>query len=109
MPSEYTVKSGDTLWGIAKQHHVSFQELKRANPQIKHPNQILPGDKVVIPDHLLGNKEVGGDCEGCENKSCIKIILLDEERYPYLGEICQMKRKNKLVREEKLNEQGKAR
>lgn len=47
--SVYTVRSGDTLWGIAKQHGVNLTELIRANPQIKNPNLIYPGNQVTIP------------------------------------------------------------
>lgn len=45
----YTVKKGDTLWGIAQRWGVSLQDLIAANPGIKNPNLIYPGDKVVIP------------------------------------------------------------
>lgn len=45
----YTVAKGDTLWGIAKQYGVSLERLIAANPQIKNPNLILPGDEVKIP------------------------------------------------------------
>lgn len=45
----YTVRKGDTLWGIAKQHGVALTELIAANPQIKNPNLIYPGDRVNIP------------------------------------------------------------
>ena len=47
--SSDTVHKGDTLWGIAKRHGVSLTALISANPQIKNPNLIYPGDKVVIP------------------------------------------------------------
>lgn len=47
--SVYTVVKGDTLWGIARRHGAALAELIRANPQIKNPNLIYPGDKVVIP------------------------------------------------------------
>jgi len=43
------VKKGDTLWAIAKRYGVSLQELTAANPQIKNPNLIYPGDGVKIP------------------------------------------------------------
>ena len=46
---EHTVTSGDTLWGIAKKYGTSLERLLQANPGIKHPNLIHPGDKVVIP------------------------------------------------------------
>jgi len=55
----YVVSSGDTLWGIAEDHHVSLAALEKANPQIgdrKPPapytspwDYILPGEAVEIP------------------------------------------------------------
>jgi len=45
----YTVKKGDTLWGIARKFGVALQELIAANPQIRNPNLIYAGDRVVIP------------------------------------------------------------
>ena len=45
----YTVKKGDTLWGIAKQYGVTLTALIAANPQIKNPNLIYPGDRVRMP------------------------------------------------------------
>lgn len=45
----YTVRKGDTLWGIAKRYDVTLAALIAANPQIKNPNLIYPGDKVLIP------------------------------------------------------------
>ena len=45
----YTVKKGDTLWGIAGRYGVPLTTLIAANPQIKNPNLIYPGDRVNIP------------------------------------------------------------
>ena len=45
----YIVKKGDTLWGIARTYGVKLEKLIAANPQIKNPNLIYPGDKVKIP------------------------------------------------------------
>ena len=45
----YTVRKGDTLWGIAGRYGVALTELITANPQIKNPNLIYPGDEVNIP------------------------------------------------------------
>jgi spore coat assembly protein SafA len=45
----YTVKSGDTLWDIARAHGVSLSALERANPQIANPDLIFPGQHVIIP------------------------------------------------------------
>ena len=45
----YSVVSGDTMWGIAKQYSVDLEDLLRANPGIKNPNLIHVGEEVVIP------------------------------------------------------------
>ena len=45
----YIVQKGDTLWGIAKRYGVALSALIAANPQIKNPNLIYPGDRVQIP------------------------------------------------------------
>lgn len=45
----YTVVRGDTLWGIANRYGVTLSALLAANPQIKNPNYIVVGDRVVIP------------------------------------------------------------
>ena len=45
----YTVKRGDTLWGIARRCGVTWSSLVPANPQIKNPNLIYPGNEVRLP------------------------------------------------------------
>ena len=45
----YIVEKGDTLWGIAKRYGVTLSALIAANPQIKNPNLIYPGNEVRIP------------------------------------------------------------
>ena len=45
----HTVRKGDTLWGIARQYGVGLTALIRANPQIKNPNLIYPGEEVKVP------------------------------------------------------------
>jgi len=45
---DYTVKPGDTLGEIARQHDVSISELVGAN-DISNPNLIYPGQRLVIP------------------------------------------------------------
>jgi len=47
--STYTVRSGDTMWKIANKHQVGLSELIAANPQIKNPALIYPGQKLTIP------------------------------------------------------------
>ena len=43
------VYSGDTLWGIARRCGVTLSSLIAANPQIKNPNLIYPGNEVRLP------------------------------------------------------------
>ena len=45
----YTVKSGDTMWKIAVRYEIGISEIISANPQIKNPNLIYPGQKINIP------------------------------------------------------------
>jgi nucleoid-associated protein YgaU len=46
---QYTIKSGDQLWAIAKYFNITLANLEAANPQIKDPSQIQAGDKLNIP------------------------------------------------------------
>lgn len=45
----YTVVSGDTMWKIAVKYQVGISEIIAANPQIKNPDYIYPGQKITIP------------------------------------------------------------
>lgn len=46
----YTVKSGDTLGGIANHYHISWQKLTKYN-HIANPNFIYQHELVCIPGH----------------------------------------------------------
>lgn len=45
---EYTVAKGDTLSKIAKKNDLTLSVLLALNPQIKNPNRIYPGQKIVV-------------------------------------------------------------
>ena len=47
-PKTYTVRSGDTLWGIAMDHGMTLAQIIALNPQIKNPNLISIGQTVYI-------------------------------------------------------------
>lgn len=49
----HTVQPGDSLWRIARKYGVTLNELIAANPQIKDPNLIYPGQVINIP--LIGS------------------------------------------------------
>lgn len=45
----HTVVRGDTMWKLAVKYEVGTSEIIAANPQIKNPDLIYPGDRLVIP------------------------------------------------------------
>ncbi len=46
---EYKVKSGDSMWKIAKNNGVTLNKLIDANPQVKNPDLIYPNDIIYVP------------------------------------------------------------
>ncbi len=55
--STYTVQRGDSIWKIAAKHQVGMSEIIAANPQIKNPNLIYPGQKLTIPAVTTSSQE----------------------------------------------------
>jgi Ca2+-binding RTX toxin-like protein/LysM repeat protein len=53
---EYTVTAGDTLSKIAKARGLTLKQLMDANPEIKNPNLIVPGQKIRIPQLNEGER-----------------------------------------------------
>ncbi|HZG88118.1 MAG TPA: SafA/ExsA family spore coat assembly protein [Paenibacillus sp.] len=49
-PDIYTVAPGDSMWKIAVRYEIGLSEIIEANPQIKDPRWIYPGDKLTIPN-----------------------------------------------------------
>lgn len=47
--TSYTVVKGDSMWKIAVRYEVGLSEIIAANPQIKDPNLIYPGQVLTIP------------------------------------------------------------
>ena len=45
----YVVKSGDTMYKIARAYGISLNALIKANPQISNPNVLTPGQVIFIP------------------------------------------------------------
>ncbi len=44
----YTLKSGDTLWGLARANGLTLSQLLALNPQIKNPNIYYVGDVIRL-------------------------------------------------------------
>ncbi len=49
MALDHTVVRGDTMWKLAVRYQVGTREIILANPQIKNPNLIYPGQRLTIP------------------------------------------------------------
>ncbi len=50
-PLIYTVQKGDTLWGLAQKflnNPADWRKIWHANPQVRNPNLIFPGDQLEI-------------------------------------------------------------
>lgn len=53
--SNCSVKSGDSIWGIAKRYHIDFKDLKELNKDLfKDLNMIYPEEKVDLPNYEHG-------------------------------------------------------
>ncbi len=53
----YTIKKGDTIWKIAKNHGVSTDDIIKIN-NIKDAASIKPGQQLIIPTGFSGNRVV---------------------------------------------------
>jgi len=54
----YTIKKGDTLSEIARDHGTTLKAVKEANPQIKDLNKIRPGQEIKMPEKVKDRKSV---------------------------------------------------
>jgi len=60
-PKKYTVKRGDTLWGIASMFLRDpwlWPEIWYVNPQVQNPHQIFPGDVLALAYGADGRPQV---------------------------------------------------
>lgn len=65
-PLTYTVKPGDTLWGIANHFMLDpwqWPEVWTVNDQVKNPHRIYPGDVLRLA-YVNGRPQVTGDGRG---------------------------------------------
>lgn len=53
----HIVQRGDTLWDIADQYGVDFNELQAVNTHLSSPDMIMPGMKIKIPSQSKPVKE----------------------------------------------------
>ncbi|WP_404453228.1 SafA/ExsA family spore coat assembly protein [Virgibacillus necropolis] len=55
----HIVKKGDTLWEIANNYNVNFEQLKELNSQLSSPDMIMPGMKIKVPSSAKPVKKEG--------------------------------------------------
>jgi uncharacterized protein, YkwD family len=48
-PVQYTVAPGDSMWKIASKYEVGVSEIVSANPIVKNPSMIYPGQVLSVP------------------------------------------------------------
>lgn len=71
---EYTVKKGDTLWGISFANGVTLQDFLKAN-NLKESDKIKPGDVLLIPVEQEKNASQNGTTPVFEEDSALKEIF----------------------------------
>jgi uncharacterized YkwD family protein/spore coat assembly protein SafA len=49
-PINYTVRPGDSMWKIASKYQIGISEIISANPQIRNPSMIMPGQVIKVPN-----------------------------------------------------------
>ncbi|MGE7091027.1 LysM peptidoglycan-binding domain-containing protein [Lysinibacillus sp. NPDC048646] len=65
----HIVQKGDTLWKIAKEYGISFEDLKRLNVHLANPDYIVPGMEIILPEKI--HKEThnqGAHHQGTQHK-----------------------------------------
>jgi spore coat assembly protein SafA len=79
----HTVVRGESMWKIAVKYQVGLSEIKGANPHIKNPNLIYPGQVLQIPtldEAVLGyEKEVVRLVNEIRAQNGLKALTYDWE------------------------------
>ena len=68
----HTVVKGDTMWRIATKYEVGLSEIKAANPEIKNPDLIYPGQVLTVPT-------VNEKADSCE-REVVRLVNAERKR-----------------------------
>ncbi|WP_040208833.1 cell wall hydrolase [Neobacillus jeddahensis] len=80
----YTVKSGDTMSSIAREYHLSLQELAALNPQIKNLD-LITIDQVIETTTPVTHIQNG--YSQYEKDLLARLVRAEAETEPYEGKI----------------------
>lgn len=53
----YTVRPGDTLWGLCRRYGIGMSVMRRVNPHLTFPVLLMPGQVVCLPIELPATPE----------------------------------------------------
>ena len=71
----YTVKKGDTLSLIARRHDTTTATILRLNPQIRNPNRIYVGQRILVPAPA---QQPPADPSAATVRTRIYLVALDD-------------------------------
>jgi N-acetylmuramoyl-L-alanine amidase len=83
--SAYTVKSGDTMKGIANSNGLTLQQLISYNPQIKNPNVISIGQNVNTSQAKTSASKVSVSTE--DKDLMARLVRAEADGEPYAGQV----------------------
>ena len=80
----YKVKSGDSLWQIARNHGMSLSKLLKMNPELNIKSIIHPGDEIYTGDYkLLKRSKKSNVKKSNVKKSTTDIRKVWDRKKPY--------------------------
>lgn len=86
-PKQYTVKSGDWLYKIAREHGITPQELLAANPTINPDAVLKPGTVLTVPAPGTGGGDGGKTYVVKPGDNLFRIALNNGTTYQKLAEL----------------------
>lgn len=83
----YIVQKDDTLYKIAKKHHIPVEKIIKLNPHIADPDYIVPGMKIKLPHQEDYKSDTGKVMRKTEREQ--ELTARTNERRP-LGPVTEM-------------------
>lgn len=87
----YIVRQGDTCTGIAKRYGLKWSDLQKANPHIKNPASVKPGQKITIPDSSTVSNSYENQVVTLVNKERAKRGLTQLKINATLAKVARLK------------------